>query len=376
VQADTPTSERASSSELPAGVTVISIHPIYSPGQVALATFLGGPLGGGWLMAVNYKRLGEPAKMRGAIGLSVLAMAAVIAIGFVIGSGAAWVLALLPFIVMRALAEALQGDAYRRHVALGGSRGSNWRAAGLGGVSLVIYLGVIWGALTIEFLATRPEVVMVGATSVAYTDGVPRAEAEAVGEALLEIQHLGRDARRSVEVTRDGDRRVVALVMKDFAFSDDEVQVGFHLLAERLSSKVYGGAPVDVWFLDGMLRPHTRLSWETRPHALDLGDGHGVMYLSGIQETEARGIAQVLQDHGMFRPGHEMRVTVKTVGSRYVVAFTVNSKARSDAAARAWFHQLAKPCSDQVFGGKPVDIWLYAEDGEPPLNLDWETRSK
>lgn len=149
----------------------------------------------------------------------------------------------------------------------------------------------------------------------------------------------------------------------------------YHQFAEPLSRKVYGGVPVNVWFLDGELRPHTRLSWETRPHSLDLGDGHRVVYLQGIQETEARGVAKVFQGHDMFRPGRKLSVTVKTVSSRYVVALAVGSDARKDAAAQAWLHRLAQPCSDQAFGGKPVDIWLYTQDGDPPLNLYWESRS-
>jgi hypothetical protein len=375
VQGDTSTPESASPPGLPAGVTVISIHPMYSPRQVALATFLGGPLGGGWLMAVNYKRLGEPAKMRRAIVLSVLAMAAVIAIGFVLGNGAAWVLALLPVFAMREVASALQGAAYLRHVEAGGSRGSSWRAAGLGGVSLVIYLGVIFGIVALQFVVNGPrDAVMVGGTGVFYTDGIPRTEAEAVGEELLAIQHLGRDAKRSVQVTRDGDRRVVGFVMKDVAFSDDEVQMEYHQFAEPLSRKVYGGAPVDVWFLDGNMQPHAKLSWETRPHSLDLGDDHRVVYLAGIEETQARGVAKAFQDRGMFRPGHKMSVAVKTVGSRYVVALTATRKLVQDAEFRTWIHRLARACSEQAFGGRPVDIWLYVEPGSPPVNLYWESR--
>lgn len=347
---------------------------MYSARQVAFATFLGGPLGGGWLMAVNYKRLAEPAKMRWAIGLSVLAMAALIAIGFAVGNQAAWVLALLPILAMRELAKALQGAAYSRHVAAGGSRGSSWRVAGVGVVSLAIYLGLIYGVLTIVFLTTGPhEVVMIGGTSVFYTDGIARAEAGTVGEELLAIQHLGRDTRRSVEVTRDRDRRVVAFVMKEVAFSDDEVQVAYHQFAEPLSRKVYSGAPLDIWFLDGNMQPHTKLSWETRPRSIDLGDDHRVVYLQGIQDTEARGVAKVFQDHGMFRPGHKMSVTVKAVGSRYVVALTANSNAVRDVALRTWLQGLAQPCSDQAFGGKPVDIWLYAEAGSRPVNLSWKS---
>jgi len=350
---------------------------MYSPGQVALATFVGGPLAGAWLMAVNYKRLAEPAKMRRAIGLGVLGTAAVIALGFAVGNQATWLLALLPIFAMRELARALQGAAYSRHVAVGGSRGSSWRAAGVGGASLVIYLGVVFGVFAIDLVMTRPSApVMIGGTSVFYTDGVPRAEAEAVGEQLLAIQHLGRDTRRSVEVTRDGDRRVVAFVMKEVAFSDDEVQVAYHLFAEPLSRKVYGGAPVDVWFLDGDMRAHTELSWETRPRVLDLGDGHRVVYLQGIQETEARAVAKVLEDRGMFRPGHTMSVTVKMAGSRHVVALGATRDAVKDAALRTWLHGLAQPCSDQAFSGQPVDIWLHVQEGSPPTNLYWESRPK
>ena len=67
---------------------------------------------------------------------------------------------------------------------------------------------------------------------------------------------------------------------------------------------------------------------------------------------------------------------MKTVGSRYVVAFRANSNAVQDAELRTWLHRLAQPCSDQAFGGKPVDIWLHVEDDKPPVNLYWESRPK
>jgi hypothetical protein len=86
MEGDMSVPERASPSGLPANVTVISIQPIYGPDQVCFATYFGGPVGGGWLMALNYKRLGEPAKAHLATGLSVLAMAALVAIGLAIPS--------------------------------------------------------------------------------------------------------------------------------------------------------------------------------------------------------------------------------------------------------------------------------------------------
>lgn len=130
----------ASSSELPADVTVISIYPMYSAPQVAVATVLGGPLGGAWLMALNYKRLGAPRRARAAIMLGLVAMAAVVVIGLVASYGAMRLLVMIPGIVVAGLTELLQGASYFRHVSVGGRRGSNWRVAGVGAVCLPIHL--------------------------------------------------------------------------------------------------------------------------------------------------------------------------------------------------------------------------------------------
>lgn len=238
---------------------------MYSVGQIVLATLLGGPLGGGWLMALNYGRLGEPRKARLAIVVSVLAIGALIAIGLLAGPHAALWLILAPVVVVSQLATFLQADAHRRHVALGGSRASSWRAAGLGVVSLVIYTAVFLGAIITNFLATMPDKVMIGQASVFYTDGVSRAEALNVGEQLVALDPESRDKRWGVEVTRDDDRPVIAFITFAEDRSDPSIRSTFHRLAEPLSRNVYGGAPVDIWIIDGMFRPHDKLRWESRP---------------------------------------------------------------------------------------------------------------
>lgn len=136
-----------SPSGLPANVTVISIRPMYSAAQVGAATVLGGPLGGAWLIALNYRRLDAPRKAGTAIVLGVLAMAAVIALGLVASYGVIRLLVMLPGIMVAGLAELLQGPRYVRHVAIGGTRGSNWSAAGVGLVCLPLHLVPIAGAV-------------------------------------------------------------------------------------------------------------------------------------------------------------------------------------------------------------------------------------
>lgn len=125
---------------------MLSLCPVYSATQVGVATALGGPLGGAWLVALNYKRLDAAEKARTAIVLGVLAMAVVNALVLLASYSMLRLVVMVPGIVMAGLAELLRGDGYTRHVVLGGTRGSNWRAVGVGVACLPIHFMPIVGA--------------------------------------------------------------------------------------------------------------------------------------------------------------------------------------------------------------------------------------
>lgn len=169
------------------------------------------------------------------------------------------------------LARYLQGAAYDRHVAVGGSRGSSWRAAGLGLVSLVIYFTAsIAPEVLTQVVARRPNIMKIGKGTMYYADGVPYSEAQMVGEEV--IAHVRAVPYPfpvatvwSVEVMRDGERRVVAFALPpEIAFSDDKIRTYFQGFAEPQSRKVYADAPVDVWLVDQTFQRQVRLSWASR----------------------------------------------------------------------------------------------------------------
>jgi hypothetical protein len=268
------TSESVRPSGLPPGVTVISIHPMYSPWQVAGATFFGSPLGGGWLIALNYKRLAQPKKAGMAIVLSVLATVAMIALEHA-DARMEGPLLMFPFAGMALLARYLQGAAYDRHVAVGGSRGSTWRAAGLALVSLVIYFTAsIAPAVIVRTRALIPNRLTIGGATIFYTDGVPRSEVRMANDEVMshlyDVPDPIPNTPWSIEVTRDGTRPVIAFVLprNDIAFSDDKIRTYFQEFAEPLSRKVYAGVPVDIWLVDSAIdhssRSRVKLIWESR----------------------------------------------------------------------------------------------------------------
>lgn len=262
-------SDGTSSSVLPPGVTVVSIRPLYSPGEIALATVFGGPLGGAWLLARNYRRLDARRKARAALAIGALAMGAVVAIGWLVPPAAVVFVLLFPPIVAIALAERLQGADHVRHAPVGGRTGSSWRALGVGVVLIPIYLAPIFGGALVHLAATTsssgsPFMVMVGGNRVVYTQGVTPAEARRVGQELIELVPDRSDAGWTVGVMRDGDRPVIGFVTADDASIDPEVESKVYGLAEGISRAVYGGAPVDAWLLDSAFRPRLKLRWEWR----------------------------------------------------------------------------------------------------------------
>jgi hypothetical protein len=246
-------------------VTVVSIRQLYSPGEVALATVFGGPLGGAWLLARNYRRLDARRKAYAALAIGALAMAAVVAIGLLIPPTGVVFLLLFPPIVAIALAERLQGADHVRHAVIGGRTRSSWRALGVGVALIPIYLAPILGGAIVHLVADSPDMMMVGGNRVYYTAGVVPAEARKVGQELAILDPDSHGGPWSFEVTRDGDRPVIGVVIPQREIVDPAADRAGRRLAERLSRAVYGGAPIDVWLLGSELQPRVKLRWESRP---------------------------------------------------------------------------------------------------------------
>jgi len=116
---------------------------LYTERAIRLATFLGGPLVAGYLIATNYKELGEPEKVKPTWLIAFAATVVIIVIAFLLPARTP------PYIIPFAytfgtyyLVQNLQGKKIKAHVAAGGQLQPVWKAvvAGLIGLLLIVAL--------------------------------------------------------------------------------------------------------------------------------------------------------------------------------------------------------------------------------------------
>jgi hypothetical protein len=123
----------------------INTKKVYNENAIRIGTFLGGPLVTGYLMAKNYKQLGENGKVKLTWILSILATIVVITIAFLLPTNTQT--RIIPIIYSAAsfyLVKNLQGKQIKSHLEQGGETYSAWRAVLVGVISLVIILLILF----------------------------------------------------------------------------------------------------------------------------------------------------------------------------------------------------------------------------------------
>jgi len=195
----------------------------HGPHAVGIATFLGSPLAGGTLLALNFAHLGR----RGAAALTMLgalvATSLLVASGFVIdfpGLNTGITLGLCFGMIQ--MARSLQGEALSAHLVAGGREASRWAGAGVGLAFCVVLLGGIFGwAFLYPELGTA---VTVSATSTVYVQGqASEAEARTLGALFEEMQVFGAQEADAVLIDEPPAEREIWLFLGAPPSTEDRV---------------------------------------------------------------------------------------------------------------------------------------------------------
>ncbi|MDI9238382.1 hypothetical protein QLQ15_05580 [Lysobacter sp. LF1] len=147
---------RRPAAAVPASTAPVEGARLYKVSGIGLATFIGSALAGGWLMARNYRALGEHDKARRALGYSLLATIAIMLLGVVLPDKVpAFALTLPQLIAAMQVARRYQGDRIAEYEAASQAY-SNWRAFGVSLLVLVVLLLVLVSAAVMLEMAGVP----------------------------------------------------------------------------------------------------------------------------------------------------------------------------------------------------------------------------
>jgi hypothetical protein len=137
-----PGAASVATGDAPGGVPLAV--PLFSPGDVFLAAFLGTPVAGGVVLAINELRMARKARAITVLAAGVVTTALLVTLTFVTSeSFTTWPIALGGVVGVALVARSTQGPQVRRHLAVGGKKANGWLAVGIGLLSLVAYLVVV-----------------------------------------------------------------------------------------------------------------------------------------------------------------------------------------------------------------------------------------
>ena len=130
---------------------------LYSPKQIVGAAFLGTPIAGGIVMAENFRALGNDARAKATIQVSIALTVTVFVLAFYLPERTPT--SLLPAAYCGLFlwyANKYQLKPFERHMAAGGPQQSNWRVFGIG-VGCLVGVLVVLVVLIVMFPNWFPE---------------------------------------------------------------------------------------------------------------------------------------------------------------------------------------------------------------------------
>ena len=333
----------------------IPAYTLFNADSVGLATFLGTPIAGGILMAVNYRRLGKGGKAAAVLLIALLVTALALVFGYLVPQGVSALVAVGLFLGARTAAKALQGAAVEQHVRQGGKLGSKWAAAGLGIALLAIVVG---GYLLVHF-ALNPKVTIGTKDEVYYSGSATRQDAQTLGATLKTMGFLS-DRGASVFLSKGNGGTVVSFVVKEGVWNDPAMVASFEEIGPGIAPSV-GGFPIQVRLIDS----DSVVKKEVTAGKAIIGTKDEVYYLGSATEADAKALGQALQTAGFFRDAGFSVLLSKGDGT--VIGFVVKAGLWDEPENVATFEKIARQVASSV-GGLPIKLRL--------LNNTMETKKE
>jgi hypothetical protein len=127
-------------------ITPLPEYKLYKDRTIAIGTFLGGPLVGGYLAAENFKHLGQSGNVRTTWVVAIIATVAIFGAVFYIPGVQRIPNYIIPILytgITQYLVQRYQGNAIKEHMEKGGQIYSPWRAVWIGLIGAVVLVAIV-----------------------------------------------------------------------------------------------------------------------------------------------------------------------------------------------------------------------------------------
>jgi hypothetical protein len=238
--------------DLPEVLAPPPTYKLHAPSDATLATFLGGPWAGAFVLALNYRAMGKRGAALMTLGLGTAGLAILLAFIMKLpgSSPASFFYVSLPgLLLMHVLAKGLQGRAYEEHFRRGGEKASSVAAAGIG--VLTIGVNVLVGFAIVFFLEKDmgKRLAFGGGAEVFFKD-VPEVQAQRLGHHLRTVGYFDGTHAVTVAVKKQRERVVVSFVLQPGAWNNADAVAAFREERGILSREVFDGQEVEIQLCD------------------------------------------------------------------------------------------------------------------------------
>jgi hypothetical protein len=321
-------------------------YNLFDSTSVCLATFLGSPVAGTSLMALNYRRMGKGKNAIAALALGLGVTGLAIACANLIPAYASTAVAISLVVAVKNAAKSLQGAAVQQHVGNGGKLVSRWTASGLGLTFMALIFG---GILLFEFGRVSAAKVTVGPNDdIYYSGSATKQDASNLGDALKTVGYFS-DKGTSVFLAKGKNGTAVSFVVKEGVWQQAEMIAAFEEIVREIAPSV-GGFPIKLHLLNSA-RDSMK---EVTVGRVVIGARDEIYYLGSALESEAKALGQSLKSAGFFED-RGVTVFLSKDDNGTAVAFVVTEGSWETPERVPVFATLVR-LSAPALGGLPIRL--------------------
>lgn len=235
-------------------------YKLFNTSAVTLATFLGSPLAGAVLMAINFRRTGRKSAAKITAVCGVAGTAALMGISSILPDGIPiWVTAIPPLVVTSFLSQYFQGEELQLHTRRRGQLGSRWAAAGVGLICLALLAGLLFGAIYIEnAVAAGRKINYSSVEEVRFSGQANQADARHLGDVLKQESFFNGKRSKTVLLAKGSNGTTVSFVVGDGSWNNPSTVAAFRMMGDNLAKSL--GKPLIIRMCDSDLAVKKEIS--------------------------------------------------------------------------------------------------------------------